>query len=132
MVKKKMSYASIYAQTAKKEAPTMLQEKSLEQGKGFSMDLSDKREAIFKALFDEARGEIEKVYLPGTMAYLKAHHSKLYNEALLAEMRLEHLWLTMRKGGDTLKKFKATLKEWKEIHLKAVELYKGELKQKGP
>ena len=42
------------------------------QGKGLSMNLSDKREAIFKASFDEAREETRKVYLPGTMTCLKA------------------------------------------------------------
>ena len=61
------------------------------------------------------------------MAYLKAHHNKLYDETLLAEMRLEHLWLTMRKGKDTLKQFRATLKEWKDLHLKAVELYRKQI-----
>ncbi len=47
-------------------------ESVLNQGKGLNMDLSDKREAIFKALFDEAREETRRVYLPGTMTCHKA------------------------------------------------------------
>jgi len=80
---------------------------------------------MFHALFNETKKEIEKVYLPGTMADIKTHHSKLYDEVLLTERRLDHLWQTMRKGRNTLTQFKKTLKEWKELHLKAVELYKG-------
>ncbi len=32
----------------------------------------------------------------------------------------------MRKGKNTLKQFRKTLKEWKDLHLKAVELHRGQ------
>ena len=38
-------------------------------------------------------------------------------------MRLDDLWVTMRKGKDTLKQFKATLTIWKNLHFKMVEFY---------
>jgi len=96
------------------------------------MDLNDRREAVFRALFDEAGGgrEIEKIYLPGTIAHIRANDETLYNEILLTEMRLEHLWLEMRKGKDTFKQFKATLKEWKDLHLKAIDLYRKQRDRK--
>ncbi len=78
-----MGYASLYAKTAKKRAPTIAQEKTLAQDKGVSIGQSDNKEAVFQFFFDEAREEIRKVYLPGTMAYLKVHNSKLYDEVLL-------------------------------------------------
>lgn len=119
-----MGYASLYAQTAKKQAPTRPQDQTLDKGKGFSMDLSDKKEAIFQGLFDEARVEIEKVYLPGTMAHVREHHKELYENILKIETTLNELWLAMREGRDTLEKFRGALTAWKEFHLRAIELYR--------
>ncbi len=100
----------------------MAHEKTLAQGEGLTMDKNDKKEAIFYALLNEAKEGIGKVYLPGTMAYIKLNHSKVYDEVLMTEMRLDYLWQTMRKGRNTLTQFKKTLKEWKDLYFKAVDL----------
>ncbi len=88
----------------------LMPRKTLGQGKGLSMDLDKKRDAIFQTLFDETKKEIEKVYLPGTMAYIKTNHNKLYYEVLVTEMRLDDLWLSMRQGKNTMDKFREALK----------------------
>lgn len=94
------------------------------------MDREDKREAIFQALFDEVEREIEKVYLPGTMAYIREHHKELYETILSTEARLNELWLAMREGRNTLDKFREALKIWKDLHFKAIELYRKQRDRK--
>jgi len=56
--------------------------------------------------------------------YVKLHYPELSDEVLIAEMRLDDLWLSMREGKDTLEQFKETLTTRKELHLQAVELYR--------
>ena len=119
-----MGYASLYAQTAKKQASTMAQDKTLGRGKGLGIDQKGNKNAIYQTLFEEARKQITLVYLPGTMAYVKLHYPELSDEVLVAEMRLDDLWLSMREGKDTLEQFKETLTTRKELHLQAVELYR--------
>jgi pyoverdine/dityrosine biosynthesis protein Dit1 len=38
------------------------------------MGENDKGEALFQDLFNQAQEEINKVYLPGTMAYTQENH----------------------------------------------------------
>ena len=40
------------------------------------------------------------------------------------EMRLNDLWLSMRGGKNTYDKFRTALKEWKDLHVKAIDLYR--------
>jgi uncharacterized protein (DUF2342 family) len=103
----------------------MAQDKTLGRGEGLGMAQRENREAIYQGLFEEAKKEIALDYLPGTMAYLKLHHPKLYDEVLVTEMRLDDLWRSMRKGKDTLEQFQETLTTWKGLHSKAIELYRG-------
>jgi hypothetical protein len=42
----------------------------------------------------------------------------------VTEMRLNELWLSMREGKNTLEQFRETLTIWKDLHLKAIELYR--------
>ena len=41
-------------------------------------------------------------------------------------MRLDDLWLSMKKGRNALGKFRGALKAWKDIHFKVIELYRGQ------
>jgi len=96
----------------------------LGQGKAFiSMDPEDKREVVFTTLVHEARKDIESLY-PGAMAFIKLNHKDLYDEILASEMRLDNLWLTMQNGERNLDQFREALKEWKDLHFKAVEFYR--------
>jgi hypothetical protein len=56
----------------------------------------------------------------------------VYDEVLITEMRLDDLWRSMRAGKDTLDKFREALKTWKDLHLKAVEIYRGMVNRKNP
>ena len=83
----------------------------------------DKDEALFQDLFNQAQEAINKVYLPGTMAYIQENHGSLYETILKTERRLEELWLAMKEGEDTLDQFKGVLRVWQDAHFKAIELY---------
>jgi hypothetical protein len=117
------------AQTAKERSSTMAQDKTLGQGKGLSMDPKVNKEDVYQGLFEEARKQIALVYLSGTMAYIKEHDHALYDEVLIAEMRLEDLWRSMREGKDTLEQFEEALTTWKAIHLMVIDLYRKQRDQ---
>ena len=89
---------------------------------------NDKGEVLFQDLFNQAQEAINKVYLPGTMAYIQENHGSLYETILNTERRLEELWLAMKGGEDTLDQFKGVLRVWQDAHLKAIELYVGRKK----
>jgi hypothetical protein len=59
------------------------------------------------------------------MAYVKENDKALYDEILVMKIRLNDLWRSMREGKDTLEQYEEALRTCKELHLKAVELYKG-------
>lgn len=119
-----MGYASLHAQTAKKRPSTMAQDKTLGQGEGFSMGAEGQGEAIFQELFNEVQEAVSKVYLPGTMAYIRKQERVTFKAILFAEERLNELWVAMRKGEDTLERFKQTVNTWEDLHIKAGELYR--------
>jgi hypothetical protein len=53
----------------------------------------------------------------------------------IKEMRCDHLWLSMRKGKNTLEQFEEALRIWKTEHLTVIDLYRkqrdqGEEKQR--
>jgi hypothetical protein len=109
----------------------MAQDKTLDEGKGFSMDLNDKREAVFQALFDEAKKEIDRLYLPEVIAHIREHEKALYEEILATEMRLNDLWLSMKQGKNTPEQFGESLRIWKNLHLNGIQLCRGQGDQKG-
>ena len=125
-----MGYASLYAQGAKKRPSTMTQDKILGRGKGLDRGQGEKRSATLKTLFEEAKKEIALVYLPETMAHIRKHNKALYDEMLVIEMRLDDLWLTMKKGENAHDKFREALKTWRDLHLEAVEIYRGMVNRK--
>jgi len=108
----------------------MAQDKTLGKGEGVGMGRKKKREAIYQSLFEETKKQIALVYLPGTMAHVKLHHLELYDEVLSTEMRLDDLWRSMREGKDTLGQFEEALQTWKELHLRAVDLYREQRDRK--
>ena len=87
------------------------------------MGESDKGEALFQDLFNQAQEAINKVYLPGTMAYIQENHGSLYETILNTERRLEELWLAMKEGKNTVDQFKGVLRVWQDANFKAIELY---------
>jgi len=86
---------------------------------------NDRVEFLFQDLFNQAQEAINRVYLPGTMAYIQENHGSLYQTILNTERRLEELWLAMKEGKDTLDQFKGALTVWQDAHRKAIELYMG-------
>ena len=90
---------------------------------GRVMEANHKDEILFQDQFNQDQQAINKIYLPGTMAYIQENHGSLYQTILSTEKRLEELWLAMKEGEDTLDKFKGVLQVWQDAHLKAIELY---------
>ena len=101
----------------------MAQDKTLRHGEGLDMGENDKGEGLFQDLFNQAQEAINKVYLPGTIAYIQENHGSLYGTVLNTERRIEELWLAMKEGKDTLDQFKGVLRVWQDAHLKGIELY---------
>lgn len=62
------------------------------------------------------------------MAHIGEHDRQIFNSILHTEERLNELWEAMRKGEATLERFRQALTIREDLHLKAIELYKGELK----
>lgn len=91
------------------------------------MGAEGREETLFQELFREAQEAVSKVYLPGTMAYIRKQERVTFKAILFAEERLNEMWLAMRKGESSVELFRQAVRTWKDLHLKAGDLYRNKV-----
>jgi len=83
-------------------------------------------ETQFDELFRSADHEIQALHVEGTDEYISYNHPDLDLQIADATNKMHEIWKQGLKGEARIDDFDAALKEWKSLHIKAIELFKAE------
>ncbi len=75
----------------------------------------------FVRAFDEVVNHINRNYKPGVIEYCRRRHPEAYNKMLTTENRLNTAW----KEGTDPEEFGRALREWENIHVELLKLFKS-------
>lgn len=73
----------------------------------------------FESTFNNAVGEINRNYRPGTLDFIRQKYPERWTRSLEVENRLNHLW----DDGKGLEAFEKAVDEWRGIQLELIKLF---------
>lgn len=94
--------------------------------KAVKADLSGPFERAFIDVMNELKEIQSKENIDGWVSYIEQYHPDLDKKANEVEDKFNVIWQEGLQGKPLMKEFTAALRDWRELKLEAIEIYKKE------
>lgn len=80
---------------------------------------------VLQGLFLETMQTINNFYITGTIKYIEDNHKDLEGDINNADNKINEVWKKGNKGEANIEDFKTALDSYRNLYLKAIELFKS-------
>jgi len=86
--------------------------------------IHDKSIDPFKSAFQQAINDIERVYIAGTLTFIREHHRDLREKIMEVENKMDKVWQAGLRGEESFEKFEEELTKWRDLHHQAIKIFR--------
>lgn len=74
-------------------------------------------------MFMNAAKEIDKRYVPGTIAYVSRNYPDLERKIDESESEVNRIWFAVEQGKATVQELRIAIASWYRLNLRAIKIY---------